>query len=104
MEEDSGRDKMTSELTTKDSELLIVMEERTFSTPEDVGQRNREAIDYARCQQDVQINKLLAPPIKQGQTVSTPEDVDKRNHETMGFARCQQDIQINNLLASKSKR
>ena len=55
---DSGRDKMTSKLTTKDSGLLRVMEERTFSTPEDVDQRNRDAIGYARNQQDDQIKKL----------------------------------------------
>ena len=55
---DSGRDKMTSKLTTKDSGLLRVMEERTFSTPEDVAQRNRDAIGYARNQQDDQIKKL----------------------------------------------
>ena len=104
MEEDSGRDKMTSELTTKDSELLLVMKERTFSTPEDVGQRDREAIDHARCQPDVQINHLLAPSITQGQTVSTYEDVDQRNDEAMDFTRYQRDVQINNILASKSKR
>ena len=49
---------MTSKLTTKDSGLLRVMEERTFSTPEDVDQRNRDAIGYARNQQDDQIKKL----------------------------------------------
>ena len=47
---DSGRDNMTSELTTKDSGLLRVMEERTFSTPEEVDQSDHEAMVYARYQ------------------------------------------------------
>ena len=40
------------------------MEERTFPTPENVDQRDREAIGHARYQQDVQINNLLAKNIK----------------------------------------
>ena len=42
------------------SGLLLVMDERTFPTPENVDQRDREAIGHARYQQDVQINNLLA--------------------------------------------
>ena len=126
MEEDSGRDKMTSELTTKDSELLLVMKERTFSTPEDVDQRNRDAIvqignfhghvsgeayekimqvvredsnDFGRDKMTSELTTKDSELLRvmEERTYSTPEDVDQRNRNAIEWARLLQDDQINKL-------